>query len=234
MRRWVLTFGPAIPRGLRAQRPKPYGRWHLDDMFVRIGSRQMYLWRAVDAEGEVLDVLVQPRRDKTAARKLMRKRRRQATALTWSVGWEAEGRRSSGTAVRVAGDDAGNDVGQVGIWVDAEELASFHEGRDHGPVLGAAVGAGEQSVLTGESERPDGALDGVGVDLDAAVIEEEAQARPAYEGALERVGQLALLADEGEALAKPGLEGVMMGRLRAWQIVRRSSGERPRISTSIR
>lgn len=91
----------------------------------------------------------------------------------------------------------------------------FHEGRDHGPVLGAAVGTGEQSVLAGHGERPDGALDGVGVNLDAAVIEEEAQARPACQEVAERVGQLALLADEGEPLAKPGLEGVDDGRLRA-------------------
>src|SRR5437868_4821668 len=56
VRRWVLTFGPLIARRLRARRPKRHGRWHLDEMFVRIGGRQMYLWRAVDAEGEVLDV----------------------------------------------------------------------------------------------------------------------------------------------------------------------------------
>src|SRR3954464_1029002 len=73
IRRWVLTFGPAIAGGLRARRPKPHGRWHLDEVFVRIGGKQMYLWRAVDAEGEVLDVLVQPKRDRRAAQKLMRK-----------------------------------------------------------------------------------------------------------------------------------------------------------------
>ena len=73
IRRWVLAFGPAVARRLRARRPKPHGRWHLDEMFVRIGGKPMYLWRAVDAEGEVLDVLVQAKRDKRAARKLMRK-----------------------------------------------------------------------------------------------------------------------------------------------------------------
>jgi len=73
VRRWVLTFGPAIARGLRARRPKPHGRWHLDEMAVRIGDKLMYLWRAVDAEGEVLDVLVQAKRDQRAAAKLMRK-----------------------------------------------------------------------------------------------------------------------------------------------------------------
>src|SRR3978361_450897 len=60
IRRWVLTFGPVIARELRTRRPSAHSRWHLDEMFVRIGGKQMYLWRAVDAEGEVLDVLVQP------------------------------------------------------------------------------------------------------------------------------------------------------------------------------
>jgi putative transposase len=73
VRRWVLTFGPAIASRLRAKRPKPHGRWHLDEMFVRVGGKQMYLWRAVDAEGEVLEVVLQAKRDTKAARKLMRK-----------------------------------------------------------------------------------------------------------------------------------------------------------------
>jgi putative transposase len=58
VRRWVHVFGPSIARRLRVRRPKPHGRWHLDEMFVRIDGNQMYLWRAVDAEGEVLEVLV--------------------------------------------------------------------------------------------------------------------------------------------------------------------------------
>ncbi len=73
IRRWVLKFGPAFARRLRRRRPRPSSRWHLDEMVVRIGGKRMYLWRAVDDEGEVLDVLVQRRRDKSAARKLMRK-----------------------------------------------------------------------------------------------------------------------------------------------------------------
>src|ERR687894_2937053 len=73
IRRRVHTFGPAIARRLRQRRPKPSPRWHLDEMAVRIAGERMYLWRAVDDEGEVLDVLVQRRRDKAAARKLMRR-----------------------------------------------------------------------------------------------------------------------------------------------------------------
>src|SRR5207237_6970387 len=73
VRRWVLKFGPSIARGLRRRRPRAGNRWHLDEMVVRIGGRQMYLWRAVDHEGEVLDMLVQRRRDTQAALRLMRK-----------------------------------------------------------------------------------------------------------------------------------------------------------------
>ena len=54
-------------------RPKPHNQWHLDEMVVSIGGQRMYMWRAVDSEGEVLDVLVQRRRDKAAALKLLRK-----------------------------------------------------------------------------------------------------------------------------------------------------------------
>ena len=69
----MSRFGVAYARALRRRRPRADDRWHLDEMFVSIGGRSMDLWRAVDAEGEVLDLLVQPRRDKRAAMKLMRK-----------------------------------------------------------------------------------------------------------------------------------------------------------------
>jgi transposase-like protein len=73
VRRWVLKFGPAFARNLRRLRPRPADTWHLDEMVVSIQGRRMYLWRAVDSEGEILDLLVQPRRDKAAALRLMRK-----------------------------------------------------------------------------------------------------------------------------------------------------------------
>src|ERR1700739_4037488 len=56
-----------------AAAPPPSDRWHLDEMVVRIVGKRMYLWRAVDHEGEVLDMLVQSRRDSRAALRLMRK-----------------------------------------------------------------------------------------------------------------------------------------------------------------
>jgi transposase-like protein len=63
VRRWVLKFGPLIARKLRQGRPRPSARWHLDDMVVRIAGKRMYLWRAVDHEGEALDMLAQRRRE---------------------------------------------------------------------------------------------------------------------------------------------------------------------------
>src|SRR2546425_10527718 len=73
IRNWVLKFGPMIARQLRRRGPRPSDRWHLDEMVVRIAGKRMYLWRAVDHEGEFLDMLVQSRRDSRAALRLMRK-----------------------------------------------------------------------------------------------------------------------------------------------------------------
>lgn len=73
VRRWVLKFGPLFARELRRRRPWPTSRWHLDEMAVMIAGWQFWLWRAVDDEGEDLDLLMQRRRDKAAAVKLMRK-----------------------------------------------------------------------------------------------------------------------------------------------------------------
>jgi putative transposase len=73
VRRWMLKFGPAFAANIKASRPRPSGTWHLDEVFVRIGGKRTYLWRAVDDEGEVLEVLAQSRRNKHAALKLMRK-----------------------------------------------------------------------------------------------------------------------------------------------------------------
>jgi len=70
-------LGPEVWSGGRAnpaaRATKPDDRWHLDEMVVSINGQRMYLWRAVDSEGEVLDILVQRGRDKTAAINLLRK-----------------------------------------------------------------------------------------------------------------------------------------------------------------
>jgi putative transposase len=73
IRCWTLKFGPSIARNLKRRRPTPSARWHLDEMVANIGGRCMYLWRAVDDEGEVLDMIVQHRRDTAAALKLLKR-----------------------------------------------------------------------------------------------------------------------------------------------------------------
>ena len=73
VRRWFLKFGAPIARNLRHTRPIPNGYWHLDEMVIVIRGQRYWLWRAVDNEGEVLDFLVQSKRNAQAALKLMRK-----------------------------------------------------------------------------------------------------------------------------------------------------------------
>ena len=85
VRCWVTKFGPQIARQIRSARPKPTSRWHLDEMFVSIGGRQMYLWRAIDDEGEVLDVLVTAKRNKLSALRLMRKLLRKHGVLPTTI-----------------------------------------------------------------------------------------------------------------------------------------------------
>jgi hypothetical protein len=53
VRRWVNHFGPMIAADLRKRRMKPHTTWHLDEVYLKIDGRMVYLWRAVDAEGSV-------------------------------------------------------------------------------------------------------------------------------------------------------------------------------------
>ncbi len=73
IRQWCRKRGQLYANALRRHRPRPGDKWHLDEVFIQINGRQHYLWRAVDQDGVVLDILVQPRRDKRAAAKFFRK-----------------------------------------------------------------------------------------------------------------------------------------------------------------
>jgi putative transposase len=73
VRRSCAKFGQAYANGLRRRRPRPGDTWHLDEVFIRINGEYKYLWRAVDADGNVLDISVQNRRDKAAARRFFRR-----------------------------------------------------------------------------------------------------------------------------------------------------------------
>jgi len=73
IRCWTIKFGPQIARNLKRRRQAPSARWHLDEMVCTVAGRRMYLWRAVDDEGEVLDLVMQRRRDTEAALTLLRR-----------------------------------------------------------------------------------------------------------------------------------------------------------------
>jgi putative transposase len=73
IRKWCRKFGQQYANQLRRRRPRPGDKWHLDEVFITINKERHYLWRAVDQDGTVLDILMQRRRDKKAAKKFFRK-----------------------------------------------------------------------------------------------------------------------------------------------------------------
>lgn len=73
IRKWCRKFGQQYAHQLRRRRPRPGDTWHLDEVFLTINGQRYYLWRAVDQEGNILDILVQQRRDTKAAKTFFRK-----------------------------------------------------------------------------------------------------------------------------------------------------------------
>jgi putative transposase len=73
IRHWCLQFGADFASRLRRRRPQPGDTWHLDEMFIRIRGVLHYLWRAVDQNGVVLDILVQDRRNGAAAKRFFKR-----------------------------------------------------------------------------------------------------------------------------------------------------------------
>ena len=78
VRLWWNRFGPLFAADIRRQRVQRmrgfrHWRWHLDEMYVRLNGEMVYLWRAVDHEGEVLESYVTKKRDKSAALRFMKK-----------------------------------------------------------------------------------------------------------------------------------------------------------------
>ena len=72
IRQWCQRFGPVYARRLRRRRGRRGDTWHLDEVFVTIQGRRQYLWRAVDEDGDVLDILVQSHRNRRAAVRFFR------------------------------------------------------------------------------------------------------------------------------------------------------------------
>src|ERR1700744_2905641 len=73
IRRWCKKFGASFADRLGRRRPRPGDKWHMDEVFIRIRGVQHYLWRAVDQDGVVLDILIQARRDANAAKRFFKR-----------------------------------------------------------------------------------------------------------------------------------------------------------------
>jgi putative transposase len=73
VRQWCRKFGPAYAQALRRRRPRPGDKWHLDEVQLKMNGRRYWLWRAVDQDGMVLDILVQERRNQQAAEAFLRR-----------------------------------------------------------------------------------------------------------------------------------------------------------------
>ena len=73
IRQWCRTFGPTYARTLRRRRGRMGDTWYLDELFVTIQGRQQYLWRAVDEDGDTIDILLQSLRNRRAAARFFRK-----------------------------------------------------------------------------------------------------------------------------------------------------------------
>ena len=73
IRQWCRKFGPGYAQRLKRRQGRLGDIWYLDELFVRINGQQQYLWRAVDQDSDVIDILLQPRRDQRAAERFLRR-----------------------------------------------------------------------------------------------------------------------------------------------------------------
>jgi transposase-like protein len=101
VRCWTIKFGPKIAANLRRRKLPPSPRWHLDEMVSSIAGERVYIWRAVDDEGEVMDMVVQKQRDTRAALRLMRRLLRKSHVEPETI--TTDGLRSYPAALQILG-----------------------------------------------------------------------------------------------------------------------------------
>ena len=109
IRRWVDKFGSKYAKRIKSRSEPPSPVWHLDEIYTKIGGKMVYLWRAVDDEGTVLDVIVQRRRNTKAATRLLRKLLRNQGVKPERIVTDKLG--SYGAALKVLGMKRLQDVG---------------------------------------------------------------------------------------------------------------------------
>jgi len=106
IRQWGAKFGPEYACRLRRRQPRRGDKWHLDEVFLTINGRWQYLWRAVDQDGNVLDILVQPRRDAKAAKRFFAQTPQEAVRVSSGAGHRQAPQLRSGAS-------GGNAVGRA-------------------------------------------------------------------------------------------------------------------------
>ena len=111
-------------------------------------------------------------------------------------------------AVGMPVDDVGEDFREVGLRIDGIEFAALDQRCDDGPILGSAIRAGEECILPVQCNRPNAALDDIGIDFDPSVVEEASETVPTREGIADCLSEFGLLADQGELGAQPRFQAV--------------------------
>ena len=108
-------------------------------------------------------------------------------------------------------DDPGEDVGQIRERVDVIELTGLDQAGDRGPVFGASIRPGEQSIFSVERDGSDGAFDGIVVELEATIVDKARQTFPARQSVADSFGELALLTDQSKFSPQPRFKGIDEG-----------------------
>ena len=104
IRQWCAKFGPVYAAGLRRRQPRPGDKWHLDEVFLTINGRRQYLWRAVDQDGNILDILVSVQARRQGRQAVLRQTPQQAVRVSSGAGHRPAPKLSSGAS---GGDGVG-------------------------------------------------------------------------------------------------------------------------------
>ncbi len=85
IRCWCAKFGPQYARAIRRRRGRLGDIWHVDELFIKIRGERYYLWRAVDQDGDVIDILVTKKRDRRAAKRFFRRALKHQGSPPWQL-----------------------------------------------------------------------------------------------------------------------------------------------------
>jgi hypothetical protein len=135
--------------------------------------------------------------------------------------------------VRPEIDEADENIGQIGLGLDAVQFTGLYQRSQDRPTLGAVIMTREESILAGKGLRAHRTLDDVGVELDAAIVEKAGEAIPVPEAVADDPGHIRPGREPRELMLEEDLERSMSGRDLAWRAARRSSALVPRTPFSM-